>query len=115
MLYSGGNLMRVEQRGRIDSLDLLATRLLMQSRVLLAFWAASAHYHLMSNFSSTSIPKVLLRRAALSQFTMQSILLPAIALTQGQDLTLGLVEVFEVHIGPLLNPVKVPLGRIPSR
>jgi len=32
-----------EQRGRIPSLDLLATLLLMQPRIWLAFWAESTH------------------------------------------------------------------------
>lgn len=31
-----------------------------------------------------------------------------------QDLVLGLVEVYEVHTGPALKPVKVPLDGIPS-
>jgi len=34
---------REEQRGRIPSLDLLATLLLMQPRIRLAFWEVSAH------------------------------------------------------------------------
>jgi len=50
-------LTRAEQRGRVPSLDLLATMLLMQPRVWLAFWAASAHCRVMLSFSSTSTPK----------------------------------------------------------
>jgi len=42
-------LTRAEQRGRIPSLALLATLLLMQPRVWLAFWAASARWWLMSS------------------------------------------------------------------
>jgi len=41
----------------MTSLDLLATLVLMQPRIQLAFWAGSAHCQLMSNFSSTSVPK----------------------------------------------------------
>ncbi|KAK4807440.1 hypothetical protein QYF61_001991 [Mycteria americana] len=52
-----GGLTRAEQRGRIPSLDLLATLLWMQPRMLLAFWAASAHCRLMSSLSSISTPK----------------------------------------------------------
>ncbi|KAF4794471.1 hypothetical protein TURU_101855 [Turdus rufiventris] len=37
-----------------------------------------------------------------------------IALTQVQDLALGLVELHEVHTGPPLKPVQVPLNAIPS-
>ena len=44
--------MRAEQRGRITSLDLLATLLLMQSRVWFSLWAASTHCRLMLGLSS---------------------------------------------------------------
>ena len=37
-----------------------------------------------------------------------------IALTQIQDLALGLVELQEVHMGPPIKPVKVPLDGMPS-
>lgn len=37
-----------------------------------------------------------------------------IALTQVQDLMLAFTELAEVHVGPLLKPVKVPLDSIPS-
>ena len=40
--------------------------LLMKPRVCLAFWVASAHCRLMSSFSSTSTPQVLLCRAAVN-------------------------------------------------
>lgn len=48
---------RAEQRERITSLDLLAMLLFMQLKIPLAFWAASSHFLLISNFSSTNIPK----------------------------------------------------------
>ena len=50
-------LTRAEQSGRIPSLDLMPTLLVMQPRIQLAFWAASAHWWLMSGFSSTSTAK----------------------------------------------------------
>jgi len=40
---------------------------------------------------------------------MQSALILETALTQMQDLALGLVKLHEVHISPLFKPVKVPL------
>ncbi|KAK4819180.1 hypothetical protein QYF61_025995 [Mycteria americana] len=95
-----GGLSRAEQRGRILSLDLLATLLWMQPRIRLPFWAAS-------------YPQVLLRRAALNPFIPQSVLILGIALAQVQDLALGLVEPHEVHTGPLLKPVQVPQDGIP--
>ena len=57
MQYCRWGLMRVEQRGKIPSLHLLATLLWMQPRTRLAFWAAGAHGRLMSNLSSTRIPE----------------------------------------------------------
>ncbi|KAK4810873.1 hypothetical protein QYF61_013281 [Mycteria americana] len=52
--------------------------------------------------------------AALNPFIPQSVLILGIALTQVQALALGLVELHEVHMGPLLKPVQVPLDGIPS-
>ena len=49
-------LIRAEQRGTITSLALLATPLLMQPRILLAFQAARAHCWLMTSFSSIRTP-----------------------------------------------------------
>jgi len=54
-------------------------------------------------------PQVLLVRAAHNPFIPQSVLIPGIALTQVQDLALGLVEPHEVHISSLLKLVQVPL------
>uniref|UniRef100_A0A8D0FDG9 ABC-type glutathione-S-conjugate transporter n=1 Tax=Strix occidentalis caurina TaxID=311401 RepID=A0A8D0FDG9_STROC len=50
-------LTRPEQRGRIPSLALLATLLLMQPRTWLAFWAVSTHCWLIVSFPSTNTPK----------------------------------------------------------
>ncbi|KAK4826741.1 hypothetical protein QYF61_010994 [Mycteria americana] len=47
---------------------------------------------------------------ALKPFILQSVIAP----TQVQDLALGLVEFQEVHMGPLLKSVTVPLYGIPS-
>ncbi|KAK4822945.1 hypothetical protein QYF61_023445 [Mycteria americana] len=59
-------------------------------------------------------PQVLLSRAALNPLIPQPVLIPGVALTQVQDLALGLVEPHEVHTGPLLQLVQVPLDDIPS-
>jgi len=56
----------------------------------------------------------LLGRAALSSFSAQPIFVLGIAPTHVQDLALDLVEFHEVHTGPLLKPVQVPLDGIPS-
>jgi len=42
------------------------------------------------------------------------VLIPGLTLTQVQDPALGLVEPHEVHTGPLLELVQVPLDGIPS-
>jgi len=57
MQDSKWGLTRVEQRGRIPSLDLLATLLLMQPKTQLAFWAASTHCRVLLSSSSTMTPK----------------------------------------------------------
>ncbi|KAK4816292.1 LOW QUALITY PROTEIN: hypothetical protein QYF61_014590 [Mycteria americana] len=57
-------------------------------------------------------PQVLFRRAALNHIIPQLVLKPRIALTQ--DPALGLVEPHEVHTGPLLQLVQVPLDDILS-
>ncbi|KAK4824658.1 hypothetical protein QYF61_017031 [Mycteria americana] len=59
-------------------------------------------------------PQVLFRRAALDHIIPQPVLKLRIALTQVQDLALGLVEPQEVHTGPLLQLVQVCLDGIPS-
>ncbi|KAK4825626.1 hypothetical protein QYF61_001306 [Mycteria americana] len=45
---------------------------------------------------------------------VQPVLVLRISLTYVQDLALGLVELHEVHMGPLFKPVKVPLDGNPS-
>jgi len=55
--YSRWGLMRAEQRGRITSLCLLVALLLVQSRIQLAFWAASTRCWLKLSLSSTDSPK----------------------------------------------------------
>jgi len=50
-------------------------------------------------------PQVLLGRAALNPFIPQPVLILGVALTQMQDLALGLVEPHEVHTDTLLEVV----------
>lgn len=59
-------------------------------------------------------PKVLLPKASLAPFSVQPVLVLGIALTQVQDLALGLVELHKIHTGPPFKPVHVPLDAIPS-
>ncbi|KAK4825966.1 hypothetical protein QYF61_003535 [Mycteria americana] len=59
-------------------------------------------------------PRVFLSRAALHPFIPQPVLIPGVAPTQVQDPALGLVEPHQVHMGPLLQLVHVPLDDIPS-
>jgi len=59
-------------------------------------------------------PQVLLSRVGLDPFIPQPVLIVGVVLTQVQDLALGLVEPHEVHTGPLLKLVQVPLDGIPS-
>jgi len=65
--------------------------LLMQSKILLAFWAASADCWLMVQIFVSQKPQILLHMAALNEFS-QSVHISGIAPTQVQPLALGLVE-----------------------
>jgi len=58
--------------------------------------------------------QILLLRAALKPFSTQPVYVLGIALTQVQDLALGLVELHEVGMDPHLKPVQVPLDSILS-
>ncbi|KAK4810749.1 hypothetical protein QYF61_007723 [Mycteria americana] len=69
-----------------------------------------AHIH----FFIHQYPQVLLSKAALNPLIAQPVSMFGIALTQVQDLALSLVEPHEVHMGPLLELVQVPLNGIPS-
>jgi len=59
-------------------------------------------------------PQALLGRAALNPFIPQPVFIPGVVLTQMQDFELGLVELREVHTGPLLELVQGPLDGIRS-
>jgi len=80
------------------SLDLLATLLLMQPKIQLAFWAARAHSGLVSRFPSTSTSRSFLtsERFAFKSFISQLALVVRVALIQVQYLALGIVELPEV-------------------
>ena len=67
-------LTRVELRGRIVFLDLLATLLFMQPRLPLLFWAASTHWQVTLSFLSPSTPPSLSPQGCCCS---QSILCPA--------------------------------------
>jgi len=96
-------LTRAEYWGTIPSLSLLATPLLMESRMLLAFQAASAHQD----------PHVVLHRATLKEFA-QLVHVSRIILTQVQNFVFCFVEPHQVHKGPPFELIEVPLGGIPS-
>ncbi|PKU42541.1 hypothetical protein llap_7164 [Limosa lapponica baueri] len=59
-------------------------------------------------------PQVLFLRAALNPFSPQPLFVPGFAVTQVQDLALGLVELHKVRMGPHLKPVQAPLDGMPS-
>ena len=75
-----------------------------------SLWAAVLvpHHSLSKEFFpiiQPKFPQVLLGRAALYEFFSQSIHISGIALTQVQNLALGLVEPHKIHVGPLFKPV----------
>ena len=100
---------RVE--GQKHLVNLLVTCLLMQLKIQLAFWAASVHCHVMLKLSHCQI---FLLRAAPKPFSTHPVSVLEIALTQVQDLMLGLVELHEVGMGSPLKSVQAPLDGIPS-
>lgn len=63
----------------------------------------------MLSFSIHQQRHALHHRAAFSPLTAQPIFMSGIVLAQMQDLTVGLVELQEVHTSPHLKAVKVPL------
>jgi len=69
-----------------------------------------AHVQLLNH----QYPLLLLSRVALNPLIPQPVLIAGVALTQVQDLALDLVEPHEVHMGPLLKLVQVPLDGILS-
>ncbi|TRZ21715.1 hypothetical protein HGM15179_005384 [Zosterops borbonicus] len=105
-----------EQNGRITSLTLLATLLLLKPRTSLAFWALSdmtLHCWLMLDFPQPS-PQSTSSHLALSHLSTQHAGVSEIAITQVQDLAFHIVELHEVHTDPPLKHVRVPLDGIPS-
>lgn len=94
-----GGLTGAEQRARTSSLYLLPMLLLLQPGIPLAFWTVRT---LPGHNELLVLPK-----AALNPFSTQAEFVFGIAQTQVSDLTLGLVELHDVHRGP--TP-KVPLG-----
>jgi len=72
------------------------------------FWTVSAHCWV--ELLIRQHPQVLLLRATLSF----PVFMLGIASIQVQDVALDLVELHEVHTGPPLKPVKVPLDGKPS-
>lgn len=94
-----GGLTGAEQRARTSSLYLLPMLLLLQPGIPLAFWTVRT---LPGHNELLVLPK-----AALNPFSTQAEFVFGIAQTQVWDLTLGLVELHDVHRGP--TPI-VPLG-----
>ena len=58
--------------------------------------------------------QVLLRRAAFQPLLPKPVVLHGVVVTQVQDPALGLVESPAVGLGPSIQPVQIPLRRLPS-
>jgi len=54
-------------------------------------------------------PQVLLGRGTLGPLSAYPVFMLGISLTHVQDLAIVLVELHEIHLGPPLQPVQVPL------
>lgn len=109
VLQVGSHDSGVEEK-TIISFSLLPMWLLIKPRMPLGFWAVNVHCQVTLSHQSTS-PSPSLQGCSQS---IQPSFLPEIAPTQVKDLALGLVELHEVFLVPLLRPVQVPLDGIPS-
>ncbi|PKU47351.1 hypothetical protein llap_2318 [Limosa lapponica baueri] len=87
--------------------------LLMQPRMHLALWAAGINCQVILSCSPTNTPSPS-RQGCSASFSTQPIFVLGIDLIHVQNLALGLFELHEVHMGPLLKPVQVPLDGILS-
>ena len=110
--YSRCGLNSAEERGRITSLNLLATLHLMKPRIPSTTVAARAHCWLMFILVSTMTPmdfsaKLLSRRSASSIYWCLGLFLP-----RCRTLHFALLaELHEVPVSSFLQPVKVPLDQ----
>ncbi|KAK4824075.1 hypothetical protein QYF61_010586, partial [Mycteria americana] len=59
-------------------------------------------------------PQVLFRQAAFQPLFPKPVALHGVAVTQVQDLALGLVEPHTIDLGPSIQPVQVPLQSLPT-
>ena len=83
---------------------------LMQPRTQLAFWAASAHYRLMSSFSSTGTPKSFSTELLSGRSSPSSYKYLGLPQPKCSTLHLALLNL----MAPLLQPVQIPLDGFPS-
>ncbi|KAK4832950.1 hypothetical protein QYF61_026606 [Mycteria americana] len=59
-------------------------------------------------------PQVLIHQAAFQPLFPRTVALHGVAVAQVQDLALGLVEPHTIGLGPLIQPVQVPLQSLPT-
>ncbi|KAK4816335.1 hypothetical protein QYF61_015019, partial [Mycteria americana] len=97
-----------------DSFRDCASRLELESRVLRLQPVEIILPSCLSDQSEKLINSITSMRAALNPFIPQPVLILGVAPMQVQDPALGLVEPHEVHMGPLLQLVQVPLDGMPS-
>jgi len=105
MHYSRWGLTSAEQRGRITSLELLATLLPTQTQDTVGFLGCEGTLLAHVQLPCTSISKSFSARLCSVSFIPQLVLIAGNATTQVQDLTLGFVEPHEALLCPLFEPV----------
>ena len=104
---------RVEYRGTITSLFLLATLFLVQARMplaLLATWAQLAHVQLSSN----QPPLVPFLFTVIQPLSPKPIALHGVIVAKVQDLALGLAEPHPIHLSPAIQLLLIPLKGLPA-
>lgn len=107
--YSRYGFISAEQKGRITSLNLLATLLLIQPMLPRPFFSAKAHCWLMFDFSLVP-PKSLSAELLPRKFVLLQGAIPS----QEQALALTFVDLHEVPVSPFLQSVLVLLTNNPD-
>lgn len=114
LILQVGILTRAEWKSRITSLILMSMLLLMLPRTDLSFWVESTHCWVMLSFSSTNRIKIFSSGLLLIHSQPNLYFSFRLPLIRVKDLALGPAALPEVHIGPLLMPLKVLVDGIPA-
>ena len=120
--YSRCVLTSAEYRGTITSLLLLATLFLIQARMLYQKYSHIGTLRLghlgtlpaQVQLAVNQHPQVLFHQAVFQPLFPKPVALHEVVVTQVQDSALGVIEPYTADIGPLTQPVQIPLQSLPT-